>query len=310
MEFKFEIIGNFLVVTDNLDREVVVALRRSVVPRINSKEQILYLLGVNNDEENNESPNKDRFKLDEIVNASGVPFTITALKTFLFNELGKSNATNQGGEGSENTITDIVIAPNSEVVTDIKLVDYIDAFVEFLGEGEVIASTGTIDPDNVSTNEANLINGNFTDLAYNNSQQGTDNRSLPGIDLGVAKAFNRVNVYWWRDQYTAVDYKIQGSNNGTAWVDLVVGLNSENVIANNENPQRIDVDANFRYIRVFSVDGADPNFVVLSELQVLTEGEIEVKNISDFEAVTVEVEGEFVKFVNTGTNQVLIKVLS
>ena len=50
-------------------------------------------------------------------------------------------------------------------------------------QGSDIVPVGTINPDNTSSLGANLINGNQTDLCYNNSSPGSSNKALPAIDL-------------------------------------------------------------------------------------------------------------------------------
>lgn len=132
--------------------------------------------------------------------------------------------------------------------------------------GSQLTAVGTVDPDGVSTNDANLINGVLDDLCYNISSPGSANKSLPGADFGAGADPGICRVWWWtNDAYTASNYKIQGSTNGTTWTDIATGLNSTGLAG-----QSVDITITggpWRYLRVFCVTGNNATYCVISELE-------------------------------------------
>lgn len=125
-----------------------------------------------------------------------------------------------------------------------------------------LVPVGTVDPTNVSTNDANLINGNLTDLCYNNSSNGSANKPLPGIDLGSPQAVARIDLYRWSATYLSNNFSIQGSNDGTTWTDVATNLQSTQVWL-----QELPVSGTYRYWRLFNISGTNATFVVLSEMK-------------------------------------------
>jgi len=128
--------------------------------------------------------------------------------------------------------------------------------------GPEIIPTGTVDPDNVSSNDANLINWNLIDLCYNDISPWSANKSLPWIDLWSSIAIERIDLYRWSTTYLSTDFKIQGSNNGTTWTDVVINQQSTAVWL-----QSIPVSGTYRYWRLFNVTGTNATYVVLSEMK-------------------------------------------
>lgn len=147
---------------------------------------------------------------------------------------------------------------------------YVNATADVPNQGVEIAAVGVVDPTNVSTTEANLINNNLTDLAYNNSSTGTINKELPGVDLGSSQALGSVDLtHWTNGTYTASNYSIQGSNDAATWTDLATGLDSSSLEGQTTN---ITVSGNWRYVRPFCVQGNNATFWVVSELDVFAPG--------------------------------------
>jgi len=123
----------------------------------------------------------------------------------------------------------------------------------------------TIDPDWVSSNAANLINGNLTDLCYNNILTWSANRSLPAIDLWSSLAVGKIDLYRWNTTYLSNNFSIQWSNNWTTWVDVVTNQASTTI-----GLQSIPVTGTYRYWRLFNVSGTNATFVVLSEMKAFS----------------------------------------
>ena len=175
--------------------------------------------------------------------------------------------------------TVITVNANQTVVTTIPCNKYRGAFIEGLEPGSEITPTGTIDPDNISTTEAQLINGNLTDLTYNNSSAGTVNKSLPAIDLGSVQAVGQLALWWWTNAtYMASNYKIQTSIDGTTWTDVYTNLDSTGL-----QGQRVDfaMSSSFRYARVFCVQGNNASWVVISELKAFSQGQTIKKELDN-----------------------------
>ena len=177
---------------------------------------------------------------------------------------------NDGGPIATATISSqtIRVAANEEAVFDRvpDITHVIGVYYRVYTTGDVIPAVGTVDPTSVSTGDALLINGNLSDLVYNNSSIGSANKPLPGINLGQAYEISRVDVYWWNSAYRATTFRIQGSQNGVDWVDLTKDLTGVFTAAG--IPQTVDITGTYQYVRVFSVTGANSSFIVLSELQV------------------------------------------
>lgn len=158
--------------------------------------------------------------------------------------------------------TSFAINANEQIDTQIAEQSFRHIVAQIPKAPQQLTITGTIDPDNVSTGDNNLINGNFTDLCYNNRSAGSSNKALPAIDLGVETQVDLVSIWWWNATYTASNFKVQGSADGTTWQDLAT-----NQSASVDGRQDIAVDAQVRYLRVFCVTGRNTSWVVLSEMQ-------------------------------------------
>ena len=127
--------------------------------------------------------------------------------------------------------------------------------------------TGTIDIDNTSTWDNNLIDNNYANLIYNNSSQWTVNKSLPAVDLGSSLPVWIVRIYWWNPAtYGVTNAKIQWSTNGTTWVDLFSWISKTTGATWDFNDYT--VIGNYRYYRFYSITGLNTNWFVISELEV------------------------------------------
>lgn len=178
----------------------------------------------------------------------------------------KPNIQTYGGGVLSQSLT---VTSGNTLTTGIAYDRFLNAWVSVPNTGGVLTPTGVIDPTNISTNEAALIDGNLTNLHYHNSSTGSANKELAAIDLGSSLPVSGVNVHWWNNTYTASDYKIQGSNDGTTWTDLSTGNNSTGMVGTAANPQVLAITGSWRYLRVFCVTGNNATWCVISELQAL-----------------------------------------
>jgi len=203
------------------------------------------------------------------------------------------------GSAYQNTLNDLqsitVDIPNFNTIKQIILAEFDEQDVEVIEVNTNIASAGTyrilnttiesiiglsavipnpwseatptwtIDPDGVSNLGANLINGNLTDLCYNNLSTWSVNKSLPAIDLGSSLAIDKIDLYRRSTTYLSTNFKIQGSNDWTTRTDVVTNQQSTAVWL-----QSIPVTGTYRYWRLFNVTWTNATYVVLSEMKAFT----------------------------------------
>ena len=161
----------------------------------------------------------------------------------------------------------VIPASSSYEFTNIEFIKTVSVTCDIRDEGVKINLAGVLDADNVArtSTEAQLINGIFTDLCYNDRTAGSTNLALPAIDLGSSESVGILRVYWWSDPaYLAQDYKIQSSDDGNTWTDVVTGLSS---VGFADDYQDIVVNTTARYFRVFCVQGVNASYTVLSEME-------------------------------------------
>ena len=168
-------------------------------------------------------------------------------------------------------------------VSTIPYEGFINAYVEtiIVTPWPEINPTGTIDADSTSTWDANLINNDYTDLIYNNSSAGTANKSLPWVDLWSSLAVWVARLYRWNPAtYGVTDGKIQGSNNGTTWIDLVTWIVKTTGATGDSDDYSIS--GNYRYIRLFSVAWLNATWVTLAETEVFQAGSVSNEYVNIF----------------------------
>lgn len=194
----------------------------------------------------------------------------------------------------------LAVSAGSSAVFSCTIFEFVRAWAEFAPVGDEITPTGVFDPANVATDEANLINGDLTDLTYNNLSAGTNNKAMPAIDLGSAQTVSLVKVYWWNNAYTASNYTLQGSVDGSTWTDLATGLNSTGIVGTSNNPQEINVSGAWRYLRVLCVTGNNASFCGLSEMEAFGVGETVVRADQSVDGLVLQDDGNgFVEAVNS-----------
>ncbi|MDA9129059.1 discoidin domain-containing protein [Candidatus Gracilibacteria bacterium] len=184
---------------------------------------------------------------------------------------------------------------------------FANSFVTVTPSVEIFAS-GTIDPDNSSTADANIRNNDYTDLIYNNSSAGSANKSLPAIDLGAVLPLGAVRMYWWSPaSYGVTNGKIQGSVNGTTWTDLVTGIVKTSGATGDFDDYT--VTGSYRYVRFFSVTGVNATWFTMSEIEAFgaatsTTGDVSIENID----VITQKNGGFIEFCNNEVASLTIEV--
>lgn len=173
------------------------------------------------------------------------------------------------------TATDISVSAESCNTTSIAYRNFLSAYTEIIvtTPWAEINPVGVIDPTNISTGDANLINNNYSDLVYNNGSQWTINKELPAVDLWSSQNAGIVRIYWWNpDQYGVIKGEIQGSNDGTTWTPLFTNIAKTNIWALPYDDYQ--VSGSYRYYRLFSVTWLHNTWVVISELEVFQVGSV------------------------------------
>lgn len=170
-----------------------------------------------------------------------------------------------GGTPPPPNETVVNLTPSQELATTVDEVEFNHSVTEVPQAPAMIPTTGVIDPTGVAGSPwvDNLADGDYGNLCYNDDSTLTANKEMPAIDLGSSLAVSQISIWWWNTAYNSSNFKIQGSNNGTSWTDVVTGQSSVGVIGR----QDIAVSGTFRYWRVFCVVGVNPVYIVLSEME-------------------------------------------
>jgi hypothetical protein len=212
-----------------------------------------------------------------------------------------------GGSISISSKTITITDGSSVTDTDIDWNKFINATYQFTNIGTEVPLSGTIDPDNVSSDDANLIDNNLNNLCYNDNSIGSANKGSVGIDtdgVGGVPTVEIVRVWWWSNSFIATNFKIQGSNNGTTWTDILTNLDS--IGKQGTFTEHNLGGTNFRYYRVFTVTGLNTSFVVLSEMKAYEEGITEELDYTRNKGLALSNDGGKFKVENTsGVTQIL-----
>lgn len=208
-------------------------------------------------------------------------------------------------------VSDTVSVANAAcATTTVPTSGFINAYAEITTTtpGPERVPTGTIDPDAVSTFDANLIDNDYTNLTYNNSNAGTTNKSLPAIDLWASLSVWVVRIYWWTPgTYWVTDGTIQWSNNGTAWTDLVTWITKTAGATGDFDDYT--VSGNYRYLRLFSVAWLNGSWVVISELEAFETGTTTTQDVHVFNRdVTIADDSGFIEVCSEEIGTVDVEV--
>lgn len=209
-----------------------------------------------------------------------------------------SNVVNEvAGESDQATLN---IPGNTDLLTEIDFSKYISGTVLLNLAGVEVEATGTVDTDNVSSNDAALVDGGLSSICYNNSITGTVNKPMVGMDLGAPDySVEMISVWWYNSPYTATNFKIQGSYDGNSWDDISTNLNS-----NDDAGQQVDYSipvSTYRYYRIFSVQGNNASYVVLYEMKAFGASITVEKSIESVFDIEMFNEGEKLLIRNTSS---------
>jgi hypothetical protein len=165
-----------------------------------------------------------------------------------------------------------------------------------------ITAVGTIDPGNVSTFDANLINGNLNDFCYNNSSAGSADKELPAMDLGSPVEVGIISVVWFSATYASNDFGIEASNDGTNWTTVVDNL-SWGGTPNVEDRFVIPAGNSFRYWRLRCNVGLNASFFIIREMIAQQNAGTRLVNLMEGDVVELQandVDSELVVVNNSG----------
>ena len=173
-----------------------------------------------------------------------------------------------------------------------------------------VNAVGTIDPDNTSTWDASLIDNNYTSLTYNNSSQGSANKSLPAIDLWSSTNLWSVRIYWWNPQtYGTTNWNIQWSNNGTTWANLATWIVKSTGATGDFTDHPIT--GSWRYIRFFNITGLNTDWVTLGEIEAFQAVTTTAINYNVFSRdIEIRESGWFVEVCNNEANAITVEINS
>lgn len=190
---------------------------------------------------------------------------------------------------------DLTISPNSIYTTTIKPKNFISCFVEHEEPGPKLTPVGTFDADNVSSTDARMIDGDYNSYVYNNRSRGNSNKALPALDLGTSTYVSRIRIRFYNaDTYAWSDYKVQGSNDGSTWTDIITGLDSLGKVGQFET---LSIKETYRYIRLYCVQSLNSRWCLFSELEAYGQGNIYIRDLKKDTEIEV-VENNFIQIKN------------
>lgn len=195
--------------------------------------------------------------------------------------------------GKAFTELDVIVPANSTYVSTITPKYYHSTYVEeSLAGAEITAGLSINDFDNVSSGDVNLLDGNLTNLVYNNTSAGTTNKAMPALDLGTPTPISEFHMYGWTNAtYIATDYRVEVSNDGVTWTTVIGGIMS------NTGLNVIPINGTWRYIRPFIVMGANTAWFTLSEYKVFGVGTT-VTTLHNPNNLKINYNGLFLEFQN------------
>ena len=204
--------------------------------------------------------------------------------------------------GSNIKSQDSTIANGASALLGYEQKDFISHWYDKQEPGIIIPSVGTTDVTNVSSLDANLIDGNLTNLCYNNNSGGSANKELPGIDLGAPEDVSQIRIYWWNATYVGSTFNIEYSNDAVTWSTAGTFNGTFVGVSTPEDFYFPSITA--RYWRLFSITGSNPTFVVMSEMQAFSPSGNSTQTLADGIDLDVEVlpSGEVQMRNNTGAS--------
>lgn len=162
-----------------------------------------------------------------------------------------------------------------------------------LGTNLALAMT-SYDPNNYSTFDNNVNDGNLLNFWYNNSSVGSAGKWI-GLDNGSPITVTHAKWYDYSATsiYQPTQYRIEGSNNGSTWTTLVDISSPPYLPSTTSDGHLVDLGGSqtYRYFRWYCVTGNNPTYVIIAEL--------ELYNVTDPDIWTCDSSGCFkVEYLN------------
>ena len=147
-----------------------------------------------------------------------------------------------------------------------------DPMVQVL-TGETLVSPAGVgwDPQNKSTGEANVNNGNYSDLFYNNSLTGNTAGTIFGIDMGAPTAVSAMRRYDYNASYYDTEWEFIGTNDATGATYTVIFTATQTSANLTPNPYfRAFSEQTFRYWGYRCVSSFNATYTIISEMELMT----------------------------------------
>lgn len=183
---------------------------------------------------------------------------------------GESDLSTISG-GSNFTIDELSIPPFGQVtLSSSKINPIIQTWIVSGINGDQITNAIGFDPDNRSSLENNLTNGDLTSLVYNNTSRGNLQGLIFALDLNSAQNIGAITLYDWGGTngptYLISSGNVVTSNDGNNWTRQT---NFANKPYNGNTGTQFVLPSPIvaRYIGIEYIEGANNTFWVLSELE-------------------------------------------
>ena len=226
-----------------------------------------------------------------------------------------------GGTGGDTIVNNFsletVVIPANSTVTLVNTTrdNGVNIYYTEPGAVSILPIAGTTDVGNISSDDANLINGNYTDLCYNNTSQISANKETVGIVYtGDQSLINGVRITFWNvSSYGSTNFKLQGSSDNITWTDIVTNLNSNNAVNIPSVGPRLDVTSPlltlYSSFRLFVITPNNTQFFAIAEMELLSATGIptNVNILQDGSNITQIINANDVQLVNSGNAAVTIK---
>ena len=146
--------------------------------------------------------------------------------------------------------------------------------VPILANAQLLSPGGTgWDPFNRSSTEANLIDGNYNNLAYNNTSAGNTSGFILGVDMGSPTLVNAMRLIDWGAAYYCTAWELVGTNDisGSPSGFTVILSETQSAPYLTTAPfLKTFTDVTFRYYGIRVVSSINPNFAIWREMELLT----------------------------------------
>ncbi len=210
-------------------------------------------------------------KLDELDKANSSPFIQANNISELVQELSANfffRKSVNGGGGSSLIVAseNATVAPSASHVFPVDPNSVINCIIQTPGSLQKYQAN-IQDFANISTIENRLVDGDYSNIWYNNSHAASANLACPALDLLSPKKVDYIKINWWSDVYLSTNFQIQASNDGNTWTDIVSGQTAITSNSPTWPVQTIPVSGTYRYWRLFNVSGTSSAYIVITEME-------------------------------------------